>query len=668
MLNTIMHREGAMFDARGFCPFESLEERDAYQLDHMRQTIRHVRANSPFYRQFAHWPEDLPLSLEDLARLPFTWPEDLARNDPPLMAAPRSRVARMVTLESSGTTGTPKRMAFSDEDLENTIDYFHRGMSQFARPGDRVGIAFPAARSGSIGQGLCEATRRLGAMPLTAPDGSSADALLGWLRAEQPDVLFGIPIPFFAAARLSLSDGGLVPHPRAILISADHAARAVITGLETMWRTEVFNHWGMTETGYGGALECVCHDGLHVREADLYLEIIDPLSGAVLPAGARGEITITTLRRETLPLIRYRTGDLGCLIDEPCTCGNVTRRLFGPDDRLNTALRLPGGGMLARGALDEALFATGGVTDYAAVLTGDKRGRAELQVNVAAVQVAKSDDMAESILAQLQKLPALTQATEKDLLTIRLQQADTLLLPHKSKRVPVRHDNGAGPKAVLFDLDGTLAHTLPAVHAALNEARAAVGRPPVSEALVATCLGGGARRLIMRISERLAESPDKEEQQAQLDRYLSCYQRHEDHLARLYPDVMPVLEVLADRSCRCVVVTNKRQNDAEKLIKRLGLVPLTEAVFGRQKTLSPKPRPDLLLMACRHLQLDIRDCLFVGDGPEDLSAAERLTMPALLVDRGKIRREISPSIHDTSGNEERRAIKSLQDLKAYLKD
>ncbi|WP_119309913.1 DVU_1553 family AMP-dependent CoA ligase [Cohaesibacter haloalkalitolerans] len=668
MLNIILQSEGAMIDVRGFCPFETLEERDAYQLDHMRQTIRHARANSPFYRQFAHWPEDLPQSLEDLADLPFTWPEDLARNDPPLMAAPRRRVARMVTLESSGTTGAPKRMAFSDEDLENTIDYFHRGMSQFARPGDRVGIAFPAVRSGSIGQGLCEATRRLGATPLTAPDVSSADALLGWLRTEQPDVLFGIPVPFFAAARLSLSDGGLVPHPRAILISADHAARAVITGLETMWHTKVFNHWGMTETGYGGALECVCHDGLHVRESDLYLEIIDPLSGAVLPAGARGEITITTLRRETLPLIRYRTGDLGCLIDEPCACGNVTRRLYGPDDRLNTALKLPGGGMLTRGALDEALFATSGVTDYAAVLTSDGRGRVELQLNVAAVPIAKNDSLAESVLVQLHSLPAFMHATEKGHLTIRLQRADILLLPHKSKRVPVCHDNGAGPKAVLFDLDGTLAHTLPAVHAALNEARAVVGRPPVSETLVASCLGGGARRLIRRISEQSGEAPDNEEQQAQLDHYLSCYQRHEDRLARLYPDVMPVLEALSGQSCRLVVVTNKRQNDAEALVKRLGLAPLTEAVFGRQKTLSPKPRPDLLMMACRHLELDARDCLFVGDGPEDLSAAERLTMPALLIDRGNIKREILPWIDETSGNEERRVIESLNDLKAYLKD
>ncbi len=668
MLNTILQSEAAQIDARGFCPFETLEERDAYQLDRMRQTISHARVNSPFYRQFAHWPEDLPQSLEDLAHLPFTWPEDLARNDPPLMAAPRERVARMVTLESSGTTGAPKRMAFSDEDLENTIDYFHRGMSQFAHPGDRVGIAFPAVRSGSIGQGLCEATRRLGATPLTAPDVSSAEALLGWLRTEQPDVLFGIPVPFFAAARLSLSDGGLVPYPRAILVSADHAARAVITGLETMWHTKVFNHWGMTETGYGGALECVCHDGLHVRETDLYLEIIDPLSGAVLPAGTRGEITITTLRRETLPLIRYRTGDMGCLIDEPCACGNVTRRLYGPDDRLNTALRLPGGKILTRGTLDEALFATNGVTDYAAVLAGDERDCAELQLTVATVQIAKSEGFEESVLAQLQKLPALMQATEKRLLTISLQQADTLLLPHKSKRGPVRHDNGAGPKAVLFDLDGTLAHTLPAVHAALNEARAVVGRPPVSEALVATCLGGGARRLIMRISEQSAEAPDKEEQKAQLDHYLSCYQRHEDRLARLYPDVMPVLEALAGQSCRLVVVTNKRQNDAEALVNRLGLAPLVEAVFGRQKTLLSKPRPDLLLMACRHLKFDVRDCLFVGDGPEDMSAAERLTMPALLIDRGNVRREMLLSIHETSGNEERRAIESLEDLKAYLKD
>lgn len=342
MLKRLMQSGVSGLCERGFCPFETREERDAYQLAHIRETIAHARTNSCFYQQFPRWPEELPQSLADAQCLPFTWPEDLARNDPPLIAAPRNQVARMVTLESSGTTGAPKRIAFSDKDLENTIDYFHRGMSQFTRAGDRVGIVFPATRSGSIGQGLCEATRRLKATPLTAPDVSSADALLDWLRAEQPDVLFGLPVPFFAAARLSLCDGGLVPHPRAILISADHACRTIIEGLEIMWGTSVFNHWGMTETGYGGALECVCHDGLHVRETDLYLEIVDPLSGTVLPEGAYGEITITTLSREVLPLIRYRTGDLGLLVDAPCTCGNVTRRLYGPDDRLLTDLELPG--------------------------------------------------------------------------------------------------------------------------------------------------------------------------------------------------------------------------------------------------------------------------------------------------------------------------------------
>ena len=667
MLKTFMQSEVFGQCERGFCPFETREERDAYQLAHIRDTIEHARANSGFYRQFPRWPEGLPQSLADVQGLPFTWPEDLARNDPPLIAAPRNLVARMVTLESSGTTGAPKRIAFSDADLENTINYFHRGMSQFTHAGDRVGIAFPATRSGSIGQGLYEATRRLNATPLTAPDVSSADALLDWLRAEQPDVLFGLPVPFFAVARLSLSDGGLVPHPRAILISADHACEAIIRGLETMWGTSVFNHWGMTETGYGGALECVCHDGLHVRETDLYLEIVDPLTGTVLPEGGYGEITITTLRREVLPLIRYRTGDLGRLVDEPCTCGNVTRRLYGPDDRLLTALELPGSERLTRGALDEALFATDGVTDYAASLAINGKGQAILQLNVASIATVQKDGLEQSILNELQRLPAFKQAAGLGHLSLDLKQADAVLLPHKSKRVPVRQNGGSRTRAVLFDLDGTLAHTLPAVHAAVNCARASVGRPPVSEDLVARLLGGGAFRLIGTIAEHLGEKIKEEEQKVQLDHYLAYYPMMEEQMARLYPDVVPVLQRLTEEAYRVVVVTNKCQRDAEALVKRLGLSAFLDAIVGKTPSLSSKPRPDLLLMACRHVSLVVGECLFVGDGPEDWSAAQRLTMPALLIKRSKIEREILPVPCVVEEITEGRVIKSLNDLMAYLK-
>ena len=94
-----------------------------------------------------------------------------------------------------------------------------------------------------------------------------------------------------------------------------------------LWRCEVFSHWGMRETCLGGGVECAAHDGHHLRHADLLIEILDPESGVPLPFGRRGEMVISTLRREAMPLFRYRCGDLSHLIAAPCVCGSRLPRL-----------------------------------------------------------------------------------------------------------------------------------------------------------------------------------------------------------------------------------------------------------------------------------------------------------------------------------------------------
>ena len=113
-----------------------------------------------------------------------------------------------------------------------------------------------------------------------------------------------------------------------MLLSSDHVAESLARSLAVAWGAEVFRHWGMTETGYGGAVDCDFHCGCHLREDELLVEVVDPEIGAPAPAGAVGEIVVSTLRRRGAPLLRYRTGDLARLIDEPCRadrrCGDST--------------------------------------------------------------------------------------------------------------------------------------------------------------------------------------------------------------------------------------------------------------------------------------------------------------------------------------------------------
>jgi phenylacetate-CoA ligase len=339
----------------------------AWQLERLNETIAHAGAASPFYRARRDWPHSPLARIDDLARLPFTTAADLLANDPPLLALSQSAIARVVTLETSGTSGSPKRLHFTPDDLESTVDFFHHGMALFARPGDRVAIAFPGRHPGGVAAGLSVSLRRLGATPLTAP---SLDplALAAWLRDERPDVVAGPPVPLLAATRFAAHDGGAPLRARAVLLSSDHIAESVARGLAAAWGADVYRHWGMTETGYGGAVDCAFHCGCHLREDELLVELVDPACGAPAPAGALGEIVISTLRRRGTPLLRYRTGDLARLIESPCPCGSTLRRLYGFAGRVGAAAPLPSGGALTLPRLDEALFAIDAISDFTATV------------------------------------------------------------------------------------------------------------------------------------------------------------------------------------------------------------------------------------------------------------------------------------------------------------
>ena len=391
---------------------------EAWQLERLRETIAYARAASPFYRTRRDWPDIEIGTLKDMARLPFTKQAHLLRNDPPLLALSQSDIARAVTLDTSGTGGPAKRLYFTAEELEATVDFFHRGMAIFTRPGDRVAIAFPSARPGGIGQGLGTALRRLGAEPLLAPLSAGPVELAGWLRAAKPDVAAGPPVPLLAAARVALSDGGAPLRVRAMLLSSDYVASSLARAITAACGAEIFEHWGMTETGYGGAVDCAWHVGCHLRENEFFAEVVDPKTGEPLPPGALGELAVSTLCRRGMPLLRYRTGDLGRLIEEPCPCGSVLRRLGGLSGRVGAGVTLPGGGELTLPVLDEALFAIEGVTDFLATVR--KGVPASLRLSIATPVTMCTPAVLDAVDARLAAAPVTGEAIARGALRVRL--------------------------------------------------------------------------------------------------------------------------------------------------------------------------------------------------------------------------------------------------------
>ena len=114
---------------------------------------------------------------------------------------------------------------------------------------------------------------------------------------------------------------------KSVLLSGDYVPPSFVSDISEVWKSEVFEHYGMTEMGLGCAMSCSAHKGYHVRENDIYIEIIDPDNGYHQPDGKWGEIVFTTLTRRGMPIIRYRTGDIGRWLTGKCPCGSRVKRL-----------------------------------------------------------------------------------------------------------------------------------------------------------------------------------------------------------------------------------------------------------------------------------------------------------------------------------------------------
>ncbi len=258
----------------------------------------------------------------------------------------------MVTLQTSGTTGRPKRIYFTNEDQELTIDFFKVGMSTLTGPLDRVLILLPCKTPGSVGDLLRIGLERLGAIPIPYGPVCDPSNALETMNTQRVDCLVASPTQALGLARRWQS-GMYKPH--SVLLSTDYVPNAIVKALVGAWDCEVFNHYGATEMGLGGGVECAAHSGYHLREADLYFEIIDPQSGTPLQEGEYGEVVFTTLTRRGMPLIRYRTGDRSRFLPGKCPCGANLRTLEVISGRFDGFLVLEEG-ILKISDLDEALF------------------------------------------------------------------------------------------------------------------------------------------------------------------------------------------------------------------------------------------------------------------------------------------------------------------------
>jgi len=179
--------------------------------------------------------------------------------------------------------------------------------------------------------------------------------MLELIRQTQPETYIGSPVTLLSLVRLY---GENFPVKRA-LVSGDACPKGVMEELEKLLGSKLYPHYGSRECGLGGAVTCPAFEGMHLRENHIIPEIIDK-AGNVLPDGEYGELVITTIGTEAMPLIRYRTGDFTRILP-PCPCGGVTKRLDSVSRRE---------GEIFMEELDSTLFRVPGMVDYRAGFDG----------------------------------------------------------------------------------------------------------------------------------------------------------------------------------------------------------------------------------------------------------------------------------------------------------
>lgn len=333
-------------------PAVTRESLDALQLDKLNAVLRREKVRGGFYKDL---PEHLD-SLDELQTLPFTTEEDLAQNAPGLLLCSQAEIQRILSDSTSGTTGAAKRVFYTEGDLAGTVELFTAGLGELIFPDSVTMICFPFSGPNGLGELIAEAVTRLGARPLKLGAGLSYEEYGKVMELEQPDTFVGMPVQLLNILRVC-GRGSL----RRALVSGDACPPAVIRECEALLESRLFPHYGSREMALGGAICCPAHEGMHLRENHVIAEIIDD-AGRPLPPGETGELVITTIGMEAMPLIRYRTGDYTRILSEPCPCGSEVLRL--------DTVKRQGGAELA--ALDEMLFSLPFVADYRAEMCGSK--------------------------------------------------------------------------------------------------------------------------------------------------------------------------------------------------------------------------------------------------------------------------------------------------------
>ncbi|MEA5074374.1 MAG: phenylacetate--CoA ligase [Eubacterium aggregans] len=358
------------------------------QFKRLKKTIKHTYKNVPYYRDLFKAnrikPEDIR-SLEDLRFLPLTTKEDLRKNYPfGMFAVPKDKIVRYHA--SSGTTGNPTVVGYTKKDMKMWRECIARLVTM-------AGVTAKDTAQISFGYGLFtgafglhQGLEKVGAGVVPMSSGNTKKQIK---IMKDFEVTALIATPSYALHMAEVAqDMGLNPAKdlklRVGLFGGEGSTEAMRTKLNEAWGIFATENYGMSELiGPGVAGECQMLTGMHLNEDHFIAEIINPDTGEVLPEGATGELVITPISKEALPIIRYRTKDISRIDTTPCSCGRTTARIAKIGGRTDDMLIISGVNVFPS-QIEEVLLSIDGIgSNY--LITVSKKGyldRIEIDVEV----------------------------------------------------------------------------------------------------------------------------------------------------------------------------------------------------------------------------------------------------------------------------------------------
>jgi phenylacetate-CoA ligase len=363
----------------------SRDELAACQLTRLCQTVQHSYEHSPFYRakmdQTGVTPADIR-TLEDIRKLPFISKEDFRVQYPlGMLSVDRQKLCEMHM--SSGSTGTPVVMAYTQHDLDQWAECMARCYTMAGvNPADTIQIT-PGFGLFNGGFGFYHGARKAGLFIIPAGPGNTPRQIklmkdFG-VRALMGVVSYGVRIlEVLQEQKTSL------PSLKIGMFGAETFSDSMRERITKGLGIEAYDIYGMTETGGVGTtgMDCPFHCGIHVWEDQYITEIVDPKTGKPVEDGQSGEVVFTSLNREAIPVVRFRTGDLSRIFSrERCQCGRTSLRLDRVTGRVDDMLIIKGVNFFPR-QIEQALMEIPGVLPQYQIIVEEHDGVRDLRINV----------------------------------------------------------------------------------------------------------------------------------------------------------------------------------------------------------------------------------------------------------------------------------------------